>query len=206
VGEYVAYLRPFYPTWDRALEATLIGDLDLPRDRKICHLSHGMRLKMALACALPYRPKLLMLDEPFSGLDALVRDEFMEGLLKQAGETTILISSHELAEIENVVTDVAFIENGRVHFQEPMEALTRRLRRIRIILERPAALPESPPSEWLDLRAEGNVLTFVETQYSESALQARMATMTGVRDVTQEPIALRSIFTALSRAAREGRR
>lgn len=46
-------------------------------------LSHGMRLKMALACALPFRPKLLILDEPFSGVDPLVRDEFMEGLLRQ---------------------------------------------------------------------------------------------------------------------------
>src|SRR3989442_8536122 len=58
----------------------------------------------------PFRPKLLVLDEPFSGLDPLVRDEFMEGLLQQAGEMTILISSHELGEIDGVATHVAFLD------------------------------------------------------------------------------------------------
>ena len=72
----------------------------------IGELSHGMRMKMALACALPFRPRVLILDEPFSGLDPLVRDEFMERLLHQAGEMTILISSHELSEIEGVTTRV----------------------------------------------------------------------------------------------------
>ena len=96
VAEYLDYLRPFYPQWDRALEASILRQLRLPMDRRIGDLSHGMRMKMSLACALPFRPKLLILDEPFSGLDPLVRDEFMEGLLQQAGEMTVLISSHEL--------------------------------------------------------------------------------------------------------------
>jgi ABC-2 type transport system ATP-binding protein len=71
VGEYVAYLRPFYATWDRDLEASILRQLRLPLGHKIGHLSHGMRMKMALLCALPFRPKLLILDEPFSGLDPL---------------------------------------------------------------------------------------------------------------------------------------
>jgi ABC-type Na+ transport system ATPase subunit NatA len=100
VAEFVAYLRPFYLSWDRELEADILVQLRLPPDRKIKNLSHGMRLKMALACALPFRPKLLVLDEPFSGLDPLVRDEFMENLLRQAGDgMTILISSHQLMEL-----------------------------------------------------------------------------------------------------------
>ena len=93
VGGYIAYLRGFYPNWDRELEADILAQLRLPPERKIKDLSHGMRMKMALACALPFRPKLLVLDEPFSGLDPLVRDEFMENLLRQVGEgMTILIS------------------------------------------------------------------------------------------------------------------
>jgi ABC-2 type transport system ATP-binding protein len=83
VSEYLAYLRPFYATWDRDLETSITRQLRLPDDRRIGHLSHGMRMKMALACALPFRPRLLILDEPFSGLDPLVRDEFMEQLLSR---------------------------------------------------------------------------------------------------------------------------
>ena len=125
VAEYLAYLRPFYPTWDRALEAEMLRQLHLPPDRKIEHLSHGMRMKMALACALSFRPKLLILDEPFSGLDPLARDEFIEGLLQQAGEMTIFISSHELSEIESFATHVGFLDDGRLLFQESVEALQR---------------------------------------------------------------------------------
>jgi ABC-2 type transport system ATP-binding protein len=139
VEEYVAYLRPFYPTWDRDLETSIARQLRLPLGRKIGDLSHGMRMKMALMCALPYRPKLLILDEPFSGLDPLVRDEFMEGLLEQAGEMTILISSHELDEIDGVATHVAFLDQGQLLFQESMSELMGRFREVHVTLEAEAA-------------------------------------------------------------------
>ncbi len=82
-----------------------------------------MRLKMALACALPFRPKLLILDEPFSGLDALVRDEIIAGFLRRSGEMSILISSHELEEVQRLATHVAFIDAGQLLFQGPVVAL-----------------------------------------------------------------------------------
>jgi len=74
VDAYLAYLRPFYRRWDTSLEMSLRDDMQLPATRRIGDLSHGMRIKMALVCALSYRPRLLILDEPFAGLDALVRD------------------------------------------------------------------------------------------------------------------------------------
>jgi ABC-2 type transport system ATP-binding protein len=204
VGEYLDYLRPFYPRWDKALEGTLLAQLRLPIERRIGHLSHGMRMKMALACALPHRPKLLILDEPFSGLDPLVRDEFMEGLLQQAGEMTILISSHELSEIEGVASHVAFLDDGKLLFQESMGDLTARFRDVRVTLDRTASPPGRAPTEWLNVRTLGNVLMFVDSRFSEDQLSAGLATLNGsVRSVDAQPMALRSIFTALARAARE---
>lgn len=123
VGDCFDYLRPYYPRWDVKLETELREQLRLPAERRIRHLSHGMRLKMALACALSFRPRLLVLDEPFSGLDALVRDELTEGFLQQAAGLTVLISSHELAEIERIATHVAFLNAGRLLFQGTIEAL-----------------------------------------------------------------------------------
>ena len=156
------------------MEADILAQLRLPPDRKIKNLSHGMRLKMALACALPFRPKLLVLDEPFSGLDPLVRDEFMENLLRQAGDgMTILISSHELTELEGVATHVAFLDRGRLLFQEPMSDLTDRLREVHVALDRGARAPAQMPKEWLDFRISGNVASFVDTAYSEDRLAAR---------------------------------
>jgi len=203
VGEYLDYLRPFYPRWDKSLETLVRHQLLLPPDRKIKDLSHGMRMKMALACALPYRPRLLILDEPFSGLDPLVRDEFMEGLLQQAGEMTILISSHDLAEIDGVATHVTFLDQGRLLFEERMEELMDRFREVRVTLEQKQHAPEKPPTSWLQMRAAGNVITFVDTRFSEEDLGDRVRGLfAGVRTIEAEPMTLRSIFTTLARSAR----
>jgi ABC-2 type transport system ATP-binding protein len=205
VGDYLDYLRPFYPTWDRTLEASIRTQLQLPSGRKIGELSHGMRMKVALACALPYRPRLLILDEPFSGLDPLVREEFMEGLLLEAGEMTMLISSHELGEIEHVSTHVGFLDAGKMLIEESMSDLTGRLREVRVTLEQTAVIPERLPKEWLRAQAVGNVLSFVDTHYSEQDLGARVRSLLGpVRQIDAQPMALRSVFTTLARAARDG--
>jgi len=203
VSAYLDYLRPFYPSWDRTLEADILGQFRLPPARRIKDLSHGMRLKMALACALPFRPKLLVLDEPFSGLDPLVRDELMERLKCQAGEMTVLISSHELAEIEDLTTHVAFLDRGTLLFQEALADLKSRLRHVRVTLAADARVPTQTPKEWLDVRATGNELSFIDTQFSEPQLTARVAALlTNVRRIDAQPIALRSIYTTLARAAR----
>jgi ABC-2 type transport system ATP-binding protein len=128
VDGFFAYLRPCYARWDRSLEQELREQFRLPPNRKIGELSHGMRLKMALACALPFHPKLLILDEPLSGLDALARDEIIGGFIRQAGKMTILVSSHELDEVERFATHVAFLHEGRLLFQGSVAALTEHAR------------------------------------------------------------------------------
>jgi ABC-2 type transport system ATP-binding protein len=204
VSAYMDYLRPFYPTWDRSLEAEIVAQFRLPPDRRIGDLSHGMRIKTALACALPFRPKLLMLDEPLTGLDPLIRDEFIDRLKQQAGETTILVSSHELAEIEEVTTHVAFVDRGQVKFQEGLRDLTARLRRVTVILADGVAMPARLPCEWLDVRRTGKILSFVDTRYSARDLPAKVAAIFGaVNRVDAEPIALRTIYTSLARALRD---
>ncbi len=204
VAEYLAYLRPFYPTWDAQMEAETLRQFRLPGDRKINELSHGMRVKLALTCALSYRPRLLVLDEPFSGLDPLVRDEFMEGLAGYAHEMTILMSSHELGEAEAFGTDVAFIDEGRLLFQESMELLTARMQEIKVTLDRPASVRLPAPADWVDVRESGNVLTFVHTQFVENDLQAQLQTrIDGVQRIEVSPMPLRTIFTSLSRATRK---
>ena len=205
VSEYLAYLRPFYPTWDRDLEASITRQLRLPHDRRIGHLSHGMRMKMALACALPFRPELLVLDEPFSGLDPLVREEFMEQLLQQAGEMTVLISSHELGEIDGVATHVGFLDEGTLLFEESMTDLTGRFREVRITTDREARFPGGAPAHWLDVRVSGNLMTFVDTQFSDDGLRSHVEVLVrGVRHIDAQPMPLRSIFVTLARAARDG--
>ncbi len=202
VAQFLDHLRPLYRTWDLELERSILAALRLPSDRKIRDLSHGMRMKMALASALPFRPRLLVLDEPFNGLDPLIRDEFMENLLTQAGATTILISTHELADIENVATHVAFIDQGQLLFQQTMDELTTRVREVHIQLGQVATLPTPMPGSWLQPKAVGNMLSFIDIRFMEGELNSAIASLLpAVRSVQVRPLGLRSIFSVLARNA-----
>ena len=77
-----AFCKPLYPTWDDELCERLLIQFALPRKSRLRSFSRGMRMKAALVVALAFRPKLLVLDEPFSGLDPVVRDELIEGILE----------------------------------------------------------------------------------------------------------------------------
>jgi ABC-2 type transport system ATP-binding protein len=203
VGDYLDYLRPLYPAWDPTLEASLRERFRLPRDRPIAALSHGMRMKFAFATVLPYRPKLLILDEPFAGIDPLVRDELMEGLLGEGGDTTLFISSHDLADIEGLVTHVGYLEQGRLLFQESMEELSARVRQVRVTLDRTDGSTARPlPVEWLNASTSGNVVTFVDTRYREAELGPMVTAQWGpFARIEAEALNLRGMFTALARAS-----
>ncbi|HTC52129.1 MAG TPA: ABC transporter ATP-binding protein [Steroidobacteraceae bacterium] len=205
VGQYLDYLRPFYPSWDRQLESSILAELQLPLERKIGDLSHGMRMKMALACALPFHPKVLILDEPFSGLDPLVRDEFMARLVQQAGEMSLFISSHELSEIEGITSHVGFIDQGKLAFQESMAELSDRFRQVRVTLESPLPAPAVVPEGWMQVTSSGSVVSFFDSRFSDSQLAAKIAAQfPGVKHIDVQPLALRTIFTTLARASRGG--
>ena len=134
VTQLLSYLRAFYPQWEMTLEEQLVRQLDLPPDRKLKHLSRGQRMKAALLSVLPYRPSLIVPDEPFSGLDPLVRDELIENLLERAAQDskppTILISSPDLAEIESLASHIGYLDRGRLLFSEEISSLSSRFREV----------------------------------------------------------------------------
>ena len=216
VGGMMQFLRPFYPKWD---EGSLLADLDLPADRKLKNLSRGMRMKAALASVLAFRPPLIVMDEPFSGLDPLVRDELIETLMDRIsdevesgddGGTTILISSHDLAEVESFATHVAFLHQGKLLFAEPMMTLTARFRDVTAMLS-PAdagkALPTGLPASWLMAEANGSMVRFVYTGVGEASLEEELQrVLPGATLVQAEPMTLRTIFLALVKSNRERER
>jgi ABC-2 type transport system ATP-binding protein len=202
VSYFLDYLRPFYPTWDAALEQHLLRQFDLPLDRKLKHLSRGMKMKVALAGVLAYRPTLIVLDEPFSGLDPLVRDELIEGLLERAPESTILLSSHDLAEIESFATHVGYLDRGRLLFSEEMTTLTDRFREVEITLNQPEPLPRDIPATWLQLQVAGTVIRFTHSEATNGAAATELARVfPNARDITLTPMTLRSIFLAIAKSS-----
>jgi ABC-2 type transport system ATP-binding protein len=206
VDQFLAYLKPFYGRWDSTLAAQLMLDFDLPGNRKIRHLSRGMWMKAALASSLAYRPELLILDEPFSGLDPVMREDFIQGILTRAGETTILISSHDLADIESFATHIGFLDNGRLCFAEEMDTLSRRFRHVEVRVDKLPKLPQDSdwPINWLHPEASQVLVRFVDTHFDPEKTSAQIYRHFGstVTNIAAHPMPLRSIFLALARKAR----
>jgi ABC-2 type transport system ATP-binding protein len=203
VDKWMEYWRSFYPQWDVALERQLIAQFDLPPNRRLRDLSRGMRMKAAFASSLAYRPSLIVLDEPFSGLDPLVRDELIESLLDRAPESTVFLSSHDLAEIESFASHVGYLADGRLLFSEEMSSLSNRFRDITVTLEGPASLPASPPADWLQMEANGAVVRFVHSRYAGEATERTIQNaFTAIRSISFDPMPLRSIFLAIAKSER----
>lgn len=211
VGAFMAHLRPMYPLWN---DEGLLEDLELPPERKIKHLSRGMKMKAALASVLAFRPELLLMDEPFSGLDPAVRSELIQTLLDRthpedpAHTPTIVISSHDLEEIESFATDVAFLHNGRLLFVQPMDILLTRCREVTVTFEDEIAahVREKLPESCVATEASGAMLRFVDLRVDvadhEDAIRALMP---GALHVQSEPMNLRAIFLALNKSSRQER-
>ncbi len=112
IGWFTAgfYGDGFEPNYRQLLAAYAV-----PVDRKLAHMSKGMRAKVVLALALAHQPPLLVLDEPTSGLDTLVRREFLTSMIDQAATgRTVLLSSHQIGEVERVADYVAIMHEGRL--------------------------------------------------------------------------------------------
>lgn len=203
VDQFLVYLRSLYANWDAALEVDLRRFFDLPGAQSIGKLSHGTRMKVKLIAALAFRPKLLILDEPLSGLDPLVRDEVMAGILRQAGETTIVISSHEVTEIEACVTHVAFMAKGKIVLQESMETLGARFREVIATSSRPIVASQLPDA-WLVPEAHGSTLRFVHSAHRDddelrNSLNAQFGLITHFES---KPMSLRDVAKSLLRVSR----
>ena len=204
VRQLLDYCRPFYPTWDRALEKTLLGQFALPEARKLKHLSRGMLMKAALLSSLAYRPKLLVLDEPFSGLDPLVREEFVRGVLEVSatGGWTVLVSSHDIEEVERLCDHVALLDGGRLQFEETTEALQARFRRVEVNLQDGEAKLDALPKSWLGVERAGGLVRFVESRFERGTTEGACRERFPEAAVTAQPMTLREIFLALAKAGR----
>jgi ABC-2 type transport system ATP-binding protein len=156
------------------------------------------------ASALAFHPRLIILDEPFGGLDPLVREQLIEGLLERATESTIFISSHDLAEIESFASHVGYLESGKLLFSEDMASLSIRFREVEIIRHSDSPLPTTLPDTWLQTKSSGAVVRFVDSRFDEQRATAEIARVFGsVRDTQFRPLTLRSIFLAMARKSEE---
>lgn len=122
VGELIRYSRAFYATWDDAHAQELRRAFDLDLSARIRDLSRGQKARAGLITALAHRPELLVLDEPSSGLDPIVRRDILRAVLRTVAHEgrTVFFSSHLLDEVEEVADHVTMISEGRILLSAPL--------------------------------------------------------------------------------------
>ena len=125
VDELIRYTRAFYPKWDDAYAEELRRAFALDPAAKIKDLSRGQRARAGLLIALAHRPELLVLDEPSSGLDPIVRRDILGAVIRTIADEgrTVLFSSHLLDEVEEVADHVTMIDHGRIVLSAPLDAI-----------------------------------------------------------------------------------
>lgn len=202
VGQFLNYCKPMYPTWDDAFCRELVKQFDIPLNEKLKNISRGMKMKAALVSSLAYRPKLIVLDEPFSGLDPLVRQEFIDGILKltESENWTVFISSHDIDEVERIADGVGIIDHAELKIHEKIEALQNRFRKVSITLNEPVPRPVTLPESWFLVQHRQRVMEFFESQYQPGLTEERIKNLyPACVDISVTGINLREIFLVLAK-------
>ncbi|KAB2906817.1 MAG: ABC transporter ATP-binding protein [Dechloromonas sp.] len=207
VAGFLTFARGLYPTWDSQLEQKLIHDFEVPLEYRFKELSRGMRIRALFIAALSFRPRLLILDEPFGGLDPLMRDELAAKVLDLAQEDggTILLASHDVDEVERMADRVAFLESGRIRLADSIESVCGRHVKVVARLAKATAPAVAKRESWLGFRQEGEIVSFVTTQSVRAESVDWEQELGAAASITTAPLSLKEIYLTHARIAQAER-
>ncbi len=199
---HLRFVRSIYPSWDDAYAQTLLKRFDLRPEQKIKSLSHGQRVKAMLLLVLARRPRLLLLDEPTTGLDPVARHEVLRELTEVLADErrSILFSSHNTQDVEQISDQITFIDRGRIIDSRDKETFLDRWRRLRV--EVPAGIRLPAISGVVDIRQDGRLAVATTNAYEPGLPNAYESA--GARVQSVENMTLEEIFVATVQQSREG--
>lgn len=143
ISELLRYLQAYHPAWDMTFAYELLETFNLDPTKKISSLSQGMRAQTGLIAALAHRPELLILDEPSNGLDAVVRRDIIDAIIRTVVEEgrSVIFSSHLLDEMERTCDHVTMIQEGKITFDCDLDAIKESHHYTNVIFNNPQAQP-----------------------------------------------------------------
>jgi len=199
---HMGFIRSIYPGWDESYARTLLKRFDLRPEHRIKGLSHGQRVKATLLLVLARRPRLLVLDEPTTGLDPVVRQELLRELADVMNDErrSVLFSSHNTQDIEQLCDQITFIDRGRIIESRDKETFLDRWRRIRVELPGGIQLPPLPGV--IDVQQSGRLAVATTNAYDARLPHAYESA--GIRVQAVESMTLEEIFVTNVQRSREG--
>ena len=198
---HMGFIQSIYSSWDGGYAELLLKRFGLRRDQKIKGLSHGQRVKATLLLVLARKPKLLVLDEPTTGLDPVARREIireLSGVMTDEGRT-ILFSSHNTQDVEQISDQITFIDRGRIIDSMDKEAYLDRWRRLRLEVPVGIRLPALPGI--IDVQQEGRLAVATANAFAPELANAYESS--GARVQRIENMTLEEIFVANVEYSRE---
>ena len=197
VRRVIGFYRSFFPDWDDAYCTELLTRLNVGWNDRISTLSFGARTKLSLVIALSHRPKLLLLDEPLSGLDAVAKHEIFSELLSvvRDEDRTVLISSHNLDDIERFTDHLGMIRNGRLLLEGPTSELVERFRMVDCGTNNGTPFP-SLGGAYLQQRDPGRFRVLIDTQCCPLASLGGQ----GLSILADAPVTLEELFVGIMKA------
>jgi ABC-2 type transport system ATP-binding protein len=194
VGGIIRFTAPFFPRWSRDLEQRYARRFELPLDRPVKALSVGMRTKLALLLALCRGAELLMLDEPTAGLDPVVTEDVLQILVSHVAsqETTVLLSSHQIAEVDQIADHLSIIESGRIVVAGALDDLRQNFRRIQLVFDGDAPSITFRAPGVTGMQRRGRVLTLMASAGADGIVEEARAFRPVSIDVA--PVTLKDIF------------
>jgi ABC-2 type transport system ATP-binding protein len=194
VGEIIRFATRFYPRWRNDDERSYLRKFELPPHRSVKQLSRGMRTKLALLIAICTGAELLILDEPTAGLDPVAIEELLQTLVALAarGETTILLSTHQLGDVDQIADHIAIVDRGRTLLQGALDDVRASYCRVQLVFggDAPELAHDAP--EIVATKRQGRVLTVLSSAGSERVVEAARAYAPVSVEVL--PVALKEIF------------
>ena len=203
---HMEFVRSIYPRWDQPYAEELLRRFDLKPQQRIKGLSHGQRVKAALLLALARRPRLLILDEPTTGLDPVARHEVLGELMAVLADEdrTILFSSHNTLDVEQISDRITFIDRGRIIDSDDKEMFLDRWRRLRLQLPPDGAVPKLPGI--IDIGGSGRLPVLTTNRFEPAMVYACNefgATVQAVDTMTLEEIFVANVHSKRSQEERE---